>query len=231
MKKIALILTLSLIALILISGCLWQTCTMEAKICSDGSTVGRTGPNCEFAPCPKTMKCSDDLNCLQICSDTNCENKISYECIEEKCVCGCKEKKEPEEKTAKILVEVPATAKKGDTIDANIWIFDVNDLMEFKLVLGADSNKANIAAMQEGRFLKLDGTDTLQISKKIGNTWMLSVSRTTKNGLTGKGLLATAVIQAVFPGIVEIQIKKSDLINSSGEYLSHYARSGVIIIE
>lgn len=27
-------------------------CTMDAKLCSDGSYVGRTGPNCEFAPCP-----------------------------------------------------------------------------------------------------------------------------------------------------------------------------------
>ncbi len=27
-------------------------CTMDAKICPDGSAVGRTGPNCEFAPCP-----------------------------------------------------------------------------------------------------------------------------------------------------------------------------------
>lgn len=27
-------------------------CTMEAKICPDGSAVGRTGPNCEFTPCP-----------------------------------------------------------------------------------------------------------------------------------------------------------------------------------
>lgn len=27
-------------------------CTLEAKICPDGSTVGRTGPNCEFAACP-----------------------------------------------------------------------------------------------------------------------------------------------------------------------------------
>lgn len=27
-------------------------CTMEAKICPDGSAVSRTGPNCEFAPCP-----------------------------------------------------------------------------------------------------------------------------------------------------------------------------------
>ena len=29
-----------------------QACTMEAKICPDGSAVGRSGPNCEFAECP-----------------------------------------------------------------------------------------------------------------------------------------------------------------------------------
>jgi len=28
------------------------SCTLEAKICPDGTAVGRTGPNCEFAPCP-----------------------------------------------------------------------------------------------------------------------------------------------------------------------------------
>lgn len=27
-------------------------CTQEAKICPDGSSVGRTGPQCEFSPCP-----------------------------------------------------------------------------------------------------------------------------------------------------------------------------------
>lgn len=27
-------------------------CTQEVKTCSDGSYVGRTGPNCAFAPCP-----------------------------------------------------------------------------------------------------------------------------------------------------------------------------------
>lgn len=27
-------------------------CTQEAKLCPDGTAVGRTGPNCEFAPCP-----------------------------------------------------------------------------------------------------------------------------------------------------------------------------------
>ncbi|KND50140.1 MAG: hypothetical protein AB203_04125 [Parcubacteria bacterium C7867-008] len=28
-----------------------KACTLEAKICPDGSGVGRTGPNCEFAAC------------------------------------------------------------------------------------------------------------------------------------------------------------------------------------
>jgi hypothetical protein len=29
-----------------------KACTMEAKLCPDGTSVGRTGPNCEFAACP-----------------------------------------------------------------------------------------------------------------------------------------------------------------------------------
>ena len=28
-------------------------CTMEAKLCPDGSYVGRSGPKCEFAACPR----------------------------------------------------------------------------------------------------------------------------------------------------------------------------------
>lgn len=42
-------------------------CSLEAKVCPDGSAVGRTGPNCEFATCPATsttqiVKISDPLN-------------------------------------------------------------------------------------------------------------------------------------------------------------------------
>ena len=32
-------------------------CTLEAKLCPDGSYVGRTGPNCEFALCPSEALC------------------------------------------------------------------------------------------------------------------------------------------------------------------------------
>ena len=31
-------------------------CTLEAKICPDGSAVGRQGPNCEFAACPSPQE-------------------------------------------------------------------------------------------------------------------------------------------------------------------------------
>ena len=32
-----------------------KACTQEAKQCSDGSYVGRTGPDCEFAACPNDI--------------------------------------------------------------------------------------------------------------------------------------------------------------------------------
>lgn len=29
-----------------------QACTQDEKICPDGTSVGRNGPNCTFTPCP-----------------------------------------------------------------------------------------------------------------------------------------------------------------------------------
>ena len=29
-----------------------RACTMDAKLCPDGSAVGRTGPDCTFPACP-----------------------------------------------------------------------------------------------------------------------------------------------------------------------------------
>lgn len=36
-------------------------CTKEAKLCPDGSSVGRTGPNCEFEECPFTPDAIDEM--------------------------------------------------------------------------------------------------------------------------------------------------------------------------
>ncbi len=53
-----------LILLFLISlfiGCLQQSppaCTADAKVCPDGSAVGRIPTDCEFAPCPPVENCT-----------------------------------------------------------------------------------------------------------------------------------------------------------------------------
>ncbi|OHA87008.1 MAG: hypothetical protein A3A96_03675 [Candidatus Zambryskibacteria bacterium RIFCSPLOWO2_01_FULL_39_39] len=40
-------------------------CTMDAKLCPDGSYVGRTGPNCEFL-CPAEDLCEGGKQCPTI---------------------------------------------------------------------------------------------------------------------------------------------------------------------
>lgn len=46
-----------LLLIVVFSGCLQEpsapvACTLDAKICPDGTAVGRVAPDCEFAPCP-----------------------------------------------------------------------------------------------------------------------------------------------------------------------------------
>ncbi len=78
MKKIILIGLLMLI--ILVSGCVEEQkgCTLEAKICPDGSTVGRVGPNCEFDPCP-TQEYTFDWSDGSCDADSDCQ-ELEYGC-------------------------------------------------------------------------------------------------------------------------------------------------------
>jgi hypothetical protein len=50
-----------------------KACTTEAKICPDGTAVGRTGPNCEFTPCPTQ---GPSLTPTQIVQDETADWKI-----------------------------------------------------------------------------------------------------------------------------------------------------------
>lgn len=40
-------------------------CTMDAKICPDGSYVGRQGPRCEFAACPGANTSTDSAGAIE----------------------------------------------------------------------------------------------------------------------------------------------------------------------
>ena len=48
----------------------FHLCHMDAKICPDGSIVGRVGPNCEFSLCPAPIICSSfsSDNCPSPCA-------------------------------------------------------------------------------------------------------------------------------------------------------------------
>src|SRR3989338_8752233 len=43
-------------------------CTLDAKLCPDGSAVGRVLPNCEFAPCPEKKMMSNEIESNTITS-------------------------------------------------------------------------------------------------------------------------------------------------------------------
>jgi len=49
-------------------------CTKEAKVCPDGSAVGRQGPNCEFAECPVAQAVDETADWK-----TYTNNKYGYE--------------------------------------------------------------------------------------------------------------------------------------------------------
>lgn len=65
-KKIILLIAIIILLIIVAGYCFYQysqriqkqneftVCTMDAKICPDGSYVGRSGPKCEFSECPAT---------------------------------------------------------------------------------------------------------------------------------------------------------------------------------
>ncbi len=50
----------------------------DAKVCPDGSSVGRTGPNCEFAPCPdEEIACPADA---KLCADGSSVSRQAPDC-------------------------------------------------------------------------------------------------------------------------------------------------------
>lgn len=55
-------------------------CTLEAKICPDGSAVGRTGPDCDFSACPTVNTNSTvDSRGVQWKSYANSKNGLTFE--------------------------------------------------------------------------------------------------------------------------------------------------------
>lgn len=124
-------------------------CTMEAKICPDGSAVGRTGPACEFAPCPvgsatSTVSFGGTLEehsiqvmPLQLIEDSRCP--IDVQCIQ----AG----------TVRILVILDAEGEqKTITMTQGVPVSFVGRSVELVSVLPVPNSKVSIAK-EEYRFI------------------------------------------------------------------------------
>jgi hypothetical protein len=55
-----------------------KACIQEAKLCPDGSSVGRTGKNCEFSACPEEKNSNPALADWKTYENTKYSYKISY---------------------------------------------------------------------------------------------------------------------------------------------------------
>ncbi|MBI3379331.1 hypothetical protein HY029_01090 [Candidatus Gottesmanbacteria bacterium] len=55
-----------------------KACTQEAKLCPDGSSVSRTGINCEFAPCPQITITSSPTPDLMANWKTYSNSKLNF---------------------------------------------------------------------------------------------------------------------------------------------------------
>ena len=101
MRKIKLVLLVFFA--ILLAGCKPNVaCSKEAKICPDGTAIGRVPPDCEFEECPKaddkvTSGCDyeKDANKKYIGKTKDVCSRIRFQCEPERnpffddCGCGC----------------------------------------------------------------------------------------------------------------------------------------------
>ena len=81
----------------------FQGCTEEAKLCPDGSSVGRVPPFCEFEPCPDVEGCTKDA---KSCPDGTVVGRIPPDCEFAPCPGESEEKHfcKPEDRKADMCI-------------------------------------------------------------------------------------------------------------------------------
>lgn len=57
-----------------------EGCTEEAKVCPDGSSVGRQGPSCEFAACPDEVAPTACTKDAKVCPDGTSVGREGPDC-------------------------------------------------------------------------------------------------------------------------------------------------------
>lgn len=123
-----------------------QACTQEAKVCPNGSSVGRTGLNCEFTPCPDEIVgndkdehgcigsagyqwCEEKQKCLRIWEeDCTLQNIIIYQMPEEAMQALINALKEADREKAISLIYEDSDSQRDDNIRKRIMNYTDDQL-------------------------------------------------------------------------------------------------------
>lgn len=138
-------------------------CTQEAKICPDGTSVGRTGSNCEFAPCPQLVGGDKDAH--------GCIGSAGYSwCAPlNKCIRPWLEKCQTKASSTKPIVKKTATQ-----IDAEC-IINTLDKRDTVMIIVWDKYSMAVKKALEARRLELKAaytqTETKLVKNAISKAW------------------------------------------------------------
>ncbi len=90
-------------------------CTMEAKLCPDGSYVGRVGPRCEFAECPAAPNPTPTSECTK---DSDCPSS-QYVCVETQGMGTACPSNDPSCVPTHVVIKGECKLKEGNRCNAN----------------------------------------------------------------------------------------------------------------
>ena len=208
-----------------------KACTQEAKLCSDGSYVSRTGPNCEFSLCPSTdfgKQCAGP-------SDTSCS--VGYECVQE---CGPPVIRYPEDTPPKYFCQpkgyirnCPICLAKNTLIDTSLGLIPVQEIKKGAVVWTINKSGQRVLSevIQIGKTLVPSDHKMVKLVLLDGRTLFVSPGHPTIDGRTiedltlGDGYDGSWVI---FSNLVDYGNEYTYDILPSGE-TGFYFANGIIL--
>ena len=121
----------------------------------------------------------------------------------------------------------------GDQFTMYISVFSGKELHSFAFDIKFDPSVLRAVGVEEGSFLSRDGMDatswqTPAIDNENGVVRNIRCSRTGKEGVRDKGILAVATFEAIGMDSTDLSIQNLQLLSASGEEMEAWVEDGTI---